>query len=53
MSGGGRASIWRVWVKKQGRARFWRDDTFPQKREAVARFNLYRRTLNSHEGPEG
>jgi hypothetical protein len=46
-----RASIWRVWVIKAGVRKQYRDESFPHKREAVARFNLYRRTLNSATPP--
>lgn len=46
-TGGGRISIWRVWVKRAGFLRSYRDQTFPAKRQAVEKFNLYRRTLNA------
>lgn len=45
-AGGGRSSIFRVWVKKSGVKRLYRDETFPARHAAVDRFNQLRRILN-------
>ena len=49
--GAPRSSIWRVWVIKTGVRKRYREDTFPHRGVAVARFNLYRRTLNARPEP--
>lgn len=44
--GGGRDSIYRVTVKKQGVKKPYRNETFTDRSKAVDRFNQFRRILN-------
>jgi hypothetical protein len=58
-AGRGRNSTFRVWATKAGRKSLWRNQTFFERKTAVAYFNLLRRTLNapdeivSHPAREG
>lgn len=50
-TGGARSSIFRVWVKKSGVKKLYRDETFPTRWAAVDRFNQLRRILNVQGQP--
>ncbi len=41
-----RESVFRVWVKKLGVKKPWRDETWTTRKPAVDRFNQLRRILN-------